>query len=58
MPNSISIMSDSFYNVVKTHPVKWKHGTKQRFSNYVLLSEMDKKKPLSLIFASFSKNTP
>ena len=27
-------------------------------SNYVLLSEMDKKKPLSLIFASFSKNTP
>ena len=30
MPNSISIMSDSFYNVVKTHPVKWKHGMKQR----------------------------
>ena len=28
------------------------------FLNYVLVNEMDEKKPLSLMFVSFSKNTP
>ena len=28
MPNSVSIILDSFYNVVKTYTIWWKHGNR------------------------------